>query len=205
MTLEVTRTMPDDTTTTVDDTDTTDDTTPEPTGKRSLEELLGDLGDEERGIVLGELNKARKQAAQARTKLREAEPLAAQARALQDASRTEQERAAAAAQAAEARVQAANRRLVSAEVRAHAARDFADPDDAAAFLDLDSYIDDDGDVDTNAIQSDLADLLQRKPHLAVKQNGMRPDLSQGTSGSKNRPPASPAERFAEWWKAGTPS
>lgn len=45
-----------------------------------------------------------------------------------------------------------------------AADGFADPEDAAAFLDLSKYAKD-GDIDTSAIKADLGDLLARKPHL----------------------------------------
>src|SRR5690606_24279189 len=73
-----------------------------------------------------------------------------------------------AARAAEAeqRVQALTERAVRAEVRAVAAADFADPADAVAFLDLSAYVDDDGEIDSDRIKADLADLLERKPHLA---------------------------------------
>jgi len=75
-------------------------------------------------------------------------------------------------------------RAVSAEVKA-AASGFADPEDAAAFLDLSKYATPDGDVDTEALKSDLADLLVRKPHLG-KTPGSRlpaPNPAQGSSGA----------------------
>lgn len=43
---------------------------------------------------------------------------------------------------------------------------FADPADAAVFLNPADY-DGDGGVDTDAIKADLAGLLERKPHLAA--------------------------------------
>jgi hypothetical protein len=55
-------------------------------------------------------------------------------------------------------------RAVRAEIKAMAADGFADPEDAAAFLDLSKYAKD-GDIDTSAIKADLGDLLARKPHL----------------------------------------
>jgi hypothetical protein len=48
----------------------------------------------------------------------------------------------------------ATARAVKAEVRA-AAAEFADPEDAAAFLDLAAYTSDDGEIDTEAISADL--------------------------------------------------
>jgi len=75
-------------------------------------------------------------------------------------------------------------RAVTAEVKA-AASGFADPDDAAAFLDLSKYATSDGDVDTEAVRTDLAALLVRKPHLG-KTPGSRlpaPNPAQGSSGN----------------------
>lgn len=74
--------------------------------------------------------------------------------------------------AAEA-TQVANRKIVRAEVKAAAAGKFADPADAIAFLDLDSFeVDDDGEVDQDALNEALDDLLKKKPHLAA-QGGRR--------------------------------
>jgi hypothetical protein len=62
--------------------------------------------------------------------------------------------------------QKAAERAAKAEVRALAATTFADPSDAAAFLDLAEFVDDEGDIDSKGIEKALADLLKRKPHLA---------------------------------------
>ncbi|WP_045746396.1 hypothetical protein [Actinoplanes rectilineatus] len=68
---------------------------------------------------------------------------------------------------------AANRRIVRAEVKAAAAGKFADPADAIAFLDLDEFeVDDEGEVDADAITAALTELLTKKPHLAA-QGGRR--------------------------------
>jgi hypothetical protein len=67
----------------------------------------------------------------------------------------------------------ANRKIVRAEVKAAAAGKFADPADAAAFLNLDEFeVDEDGEVDQDAITTALGDLLKKKPHLAA-QGGRR--------------------------------
>lgn len=74
--------------------------------------------------------------------------------------------------AAEATVKA-NARVVRAEVKALAGGKFADPADAALYLNLDEFeVDDDGEVDTDAITAALDDLLKKKPHLAA-QGGRR--------------------------------
>lgn len=68
---------------------------------------------------------------------------------------------------------AANRKIVRAEVKAAAAGKFADAADAVAFLNLDEFdVDDDGEVDGDAITTALDDLLKKKPHLAA-QGGRR--------------------------------
>jgi hypothetical protein len=91
-------------------------------------------------------------------------------------------------------------------VKALAAAEFADPEDAHAFLDLNSYVDDDGDVDTAAIQQDLKDLLKRKPHLAkpadTSPRAPKADRTQGSSGNGNRTPNDPAAVFADFMKQG---
>ena len=84
---------------------------------------------------------------------------------LEAASKTEAQRLAERADAADQRVAALTQRAVKAEVKALAADRFADPSDAAAFLDLSAYVGDDGEVDTGAIEKDLAELLKAKPHL----------------------------------------
>lgn len=120
-----------------------------------------------------------------KTKLDEAAPKLTEYDRLVAASKTDLERAQDAATTAAAQVQAANQRAVKAEVKALAAPDFADAEDAAAFLATGTYLTADGDVDTARIRTDLADLLARKPHLA-KPQGTRvpaPNPAQGSSAS----------------------
>lgn len=62
----------------------------------------------------------------------------------------------------------ANERLLRAEVRVAAAGKFADPEDATRFLDLKQFaVDDDGEVDTKAIATAVAKLLESRPYLGV--------------------------------------
>jgi hypothetical protein len=62
----------------------------------------------------------------------------------------------------------ANERVIRYAVQAAAKGVLADPEDAAAFLDLTAFeVDDTGTVDEKEIASALADLLKRKPHLAA--------------------------------------
>lgn len=103
---------------------------------------------------------------------------------LAEASKSELQKAQDAAQTNEQRAQALLGRAVNAEIKALAG-DFADPSDAAAFLDVSKYATADGDVDTDAIKADLADLLTRKPHLGKQPTSRTPapNPAQGSSGS----------------------
>ncbi|MFE2140190.1 hypothetical protein ACFXA3_00220 [Streptomyces sp. NPDC059456] len=89
--------------------------------------------------------------------------------AIEDRDKTEVQKASERAESAEKRAAAMAQRTVRAEVRALAAATFADPSDAAAFLDPSDFVDDDGDVDTKKVEKALAELLKRKPHLAKEQ------------------------------------
>lgn len=77
----------------------------------------------------------------------------------------------------------ANARIVSAEIRAIAATDFADPMDAVLNLKASDYeVGEDGSVDERRIKSDLAELLNRKPHLAKVSRNV--DFEGGPRGSR---------------------
>ncbi|MGW7053128.1 phage scaffolding protein [Streptomyces sp. NPDC054887] len=147
-----------------------------------------------------EIEKLRKEAAKYRTSAKELEPLARKAKELEDAQKSEQERLAEQLSQAESRIKSVQARAVRSEVRALASAGFADPDDAHAFLDLDSFVDDQGEIDSDGINGALTELLKRKPHLAKPaDNGPRrpaPDRSQGSSGNGNRTPSDPAQEFA---------
>lgn len=67
----------------------------------------------------------------------------------------------------------ANDRILKSEVKAAAKGVLADPQDAYKFLDLESFeVDDDGNVDEDAIAKALTDLVAAKPYLAA-QGGKR--------------------------------
>ncbi len=81
-----------------------------------------------------------------------------------------------------------NTRLVRAEIKAAATASFQDPEDAYAFVDLDEIdVDDDGNVDTRAVEAALKDVLRRKPHLA-KQTPDDDDVRDFDGGSRTPPP-----------------
>jgi hypothetical protein len=157
---------------------------------KTLAELLKLLEPDQRRIVQGEVSKARKEAQGLRGRLKTAEDKAAEYDQLLDAQKTEQQRA---QEAAEARATTAEKQAaehlahrIRSEVKALAAEGFADPDDAAAFLDLSSYAGDNGEVDVDTMRADLDDLLVRKPHLAKpaaepKPRAPAPNRAQGSS------------------------
>lgn len=102
---------------------------------------------------------------------------------LETAQQTEAEKLAAKADAAEKRAADLIARTAKAEVKA-LADGFADRDDAVLMLgDLSAYVTD-GDVDTEAIKTALAEVLSKKPHLAAVAGPRNPapDDSQGRGG-----------------------
>ncbi|MGW7688820.1 hypothetical protein ACWGMA_07990 [Streptomyces asiaticus] len=148
------------------------------------------------------IRKANQEAKNLRQRLKELEPLARKAKEFEDAQKTETERLTERLQQADERITATRKRLVASEVKTLALNAFADVDDPLGELDLDSYIDSDGDVDTAAIQADLDALLERKPHWARVQppEGPRrpaPDRTQASGANKTKAP-SPRDEFAGW-------
>lgn len=124
---------------------------------------------------------ARRVAAAAQRKVQEYE----------DRDRSELEKAQAKSAQDATRAEAATKRAVLAEVKALAADLFEDPDDARVNLAdrLAAYADDEGDIDIEAIEADLGDILERKPHLrkatataSAEKPRPKPDPAQGSKG-----------------------
>lgn len=156
-----------------------DEPEPDPEGA----DKLGDEGKRALDKMKADKNAARKAAA---AEKKRADDLARKVAEFEDRDKSELEKAQAQAERAAERAAKATARAVKAEVKA-AAGAFADPDDAAAFLDLTKYAGEDGEVDTDALTADLTALLERKPHLR-RQDGApepepkkvpKPDPSQG--------------------------
>ncbi|WP_434744665.1 hypothetical protein [Streptomyces sp. A-14] len=157
-----------------------------------------------------ELRKKNSEAANLRKRLKELEPAAAELQRIKDSEKSESERLNDQLEAARTQIAKTRQRLVRSQVQALAGSPagdrpaFADPADAFGELDLDSYIDGDGDIDEAAIEADLQALLERKPHWAKAQpqEGPRrpaPDRTQASGANKSRPPA-PGDEFAGWLK-----
>ncbi|MFE9735480.1 hypothetical protein ACFYO9_34055 [Streptomyces sp. NPDC005863] len=156
------------------------------------------------------IRKANSEAANLRKRLKEQEPLLAELKKRKDAELSESERLNEQLTAAQEQIAKTRQRLVRSQVQALAGTAtegraaFADPADAFGELDLDSYIDGDGDIDEVAIEVDLQALLERKPHWAKSQpqEGPRrpaPDRTQASGANKSRPPT-PGDEFAGWLK-----
>lgn len=132
----------------------------------------------------------------------EAENLRKRLREYEDRDKTEAQKLADQLAAATEQVTKTRQRLARTQVQALAMTGFADPEDAVGALDLDSYIDSDGDIDEAAIKADLDALLERKPHWAKTQpqEGPRrpaPDRTQASGANKKQAP-SPRDEFAGW-------
>ena len=146
------------------------------------------------------IRKANNEAANLRKRLKELEPLAKRAKELEDAQKTEAERLQSQLEDAQKRISSLRSRAVKSEVRALASASFADPTDPEAHLTLSDYVTDDGEIDTDQIEADLAALLERKPHLGKQKpepekRRPAPDLSQASSANQKRK-LDPAEEFA---------
>lgn len=170
------------------------------TAKRnSLEDLLASLDEDSRKAVLDQVSRARNEAKGLRDRLKTAEPQLAEYNKLLESQKTAEQKAQETATAAEKRAQAAISRAVKSEIRAIASDTFADPDDAATALDPTEFVDENGDIDVEAIKRELAELLERKPHWGKGEGATSrrpaPDRSQGSSGN-NRTAKSEGEQFA---------
>lgn len=157
------------------------------------------------------LRKKNSEAENLRKRLKEQEPLLAELKKRKEAELSESERLTEQLTAAQEQIAKTRQRLVRSQVQALAgtATDsraaFADPADAFGELDLDSYIDSDGDIDEAAIEADLQALLERKPHWAKTQppEGPRrpaPDRTQASGANKTRP-LTPEDEFSGWLKS----
>lgn len=149
-----------------------------------------------------ELRKKNSEAANLRKRLKELEPAAAELQRIKDSEKTESERLNDQLARANDLVAQTRQKLVRSQVQALAMPGFADPEDAVGALNLDSYIDSDGDIDEAAIRSDLDALLERKPHWAKTQpqEGPRrpaPDRTQASGANKKQAP-NPRAEFEGW-------
>jgi len=190
---------------TVEETATETDDSTEPTDDAQEADTGGEEKPLDRAKFEAELRKKNSEAKNLRERLKKAEPLLAELQRIKDSEKTESERLNDQLSAAQEQVTKTRQRLARTQVQALAMTSFADPEDAVGALDLDSYIDSDGDIDEAAIKADLEALLERKPHWAKTQppEGPRrpaPDRTQA-SGANNQRTLTPADEFAAWTKS----
>lgn len=203
--------MPEETETTEQQEPGTEETVEETATKENGTEATeaaqeADAGGEEKPFdrkkFEAALRKKNSEAENLRKRLREQEPLLVELQRIKDAEKTESERLNDQLSRAQEQIAKTRQRLVRTQVQALAMTGFADPEDAVGALDLDSYIDSDGDIDEAAIKADLDALLERKPHWAKTQpqEGPRrpaPDRTQASGANKKQAP-SPRDEFAGW-------
>ncbi|MGW0780321.1 hypothetical protein [Streptomyces sp. NPDC002913] len=168
----------------------------------------------DRKVAEAKIRKANSEAQNLRKRLKELEPKAAELQAIKDSEKSDTERLNDQLTRANEQISKTRERLAKARVQAlaGAAADdrpaFTDPEDAVGALDLNSYIDGDGDIDEAAIEADLQALLERKPHWAKSQplEGPRrpaPDRTQA-SGANRTKASSPEDEFSGWFKSRLP-
>ncbi|MFF2522241.1 hypothetical protein [Streptomyces liangshanensis] len=149
---------------------------PDPEGA----DKLGDAGQKALAAMKAERAAAKKEAADAKKEAAAAQKRVAE---YEDRDKSELEKATERAEKAETRAKAATARAVKAEITARAGA-FVDPTDTEQLGDLTRYANENGEIDTTAIEADLKALLARKPHLGKpaeeeKKPGPKPDPGQG--------------------------
>lgn len=86
---------------------------------------------------------------------------------------------------------------VGSKIQALAAESFADPTDAISALADKNFLDAGGQIDENAIKTELAGVLQAKPHWAKPVDSTpRPPAPNPAQGAPGGAPTDPAQQFA---------
>lgn len=128
-------------------------------------------------------------------KLRDAETKLSEAQPLIEASKTAEQRQAEELSKWQSEAETWRKTAVGSRIEALAAAAFADPSDAVSSLDPAAYLDAGGQINDQQIQTDLAALLERKPHWRKPDGtsaGPRPPApnpAQGTGGAPANDPA----------------
>jgi hypothetical protein len=91
----------------------------------------------------------------------------------------------------------ANERILKSDLRAAATGKLADPADALAFIDLTSFdVSDEGEVDPDALNEAIANLIKAKPHLAATAAPRFTGSGDGGAKAPAKPTASIDEQYA---------
>jgi hypothetical protein len=168
-----------------------EEVTPEPVEPAATpveeEKPLGAAGEKALAAMKAERKTDREKIRELNAKIEKSEADAA----LKDKPAEEQALEAARAEARAEVTTKANERLLRSELKAAATGKMADPTDAALYLDLTSFdVNDDGDVDSDALADAIAELLTRKPHLGMPD--ARKFGGSADQGAKGKP-AAPAQ------------
>lgn len=196
---------------TVEETATEEQDSTETTDDAQEAETAAEERPFDRKQAEAKIRKANSEAQSLRKRLKELEPKAAELQAIKDSEKSDTERLNDQLTRANEQITKTRQSLAKARVQALAAAStddrlaFTDSEDAVGALDLDSYIDGDGDIDEAAIEVDLQALLERKPHWARAQppEGPRrpaPDRTQA-SGAKQTRTLTPEDEFKGWIKS----
>lgn len=147
-------------------------------GKKALDRMKA-----ERAAAKKEAAAAKKSAAEER---RKAADLARKVAEFEDRDKSELEKAQAKAERSSEQATKAVARSVRSEIKVVATGKFADVSDATDVLmrDPSKFVDADGEIDTDAIEAELADLLERKPHWAMPE----PATAQSAPEAKRQKP-----------------
>lgn len=151
----------------------------------------------------GKLDKSVRAEQNLRARLTEVEPLVQEVEAAKEAQRSDLDRWQETAATATEQATKYRDRAVTAEAKV-LAREFANPEVAVRLLgDLQSYVDESGDIDTDKISADLSGLLEREPYLGRTQEPreMKPNRAQGQSGGAPLTPGQLArdkEQQGDW-------
>lgn len=143
-------------------------------------------GDDDKDATIAQL---RKDGAAMRVKLRETEAHVAQLEAAQaDQDKVIERARAEGSRETTERLRAEHgRAMAQAEIRAAAARQLADPEDAVRFVDLDPLIGADGKIDRAGIKTALDDLIEKKPYLVQSTTPPPPVRPSGGGDGGARP------------------
>ncbi len=155
------------------------------------EDALGDAGKQALDRMKAERTKAIKDAKAATARAEAAEAALANKDKPADEVALDAARAEAKAEA----IAASNLKLAKSALRLAAKGVLADPADAALYIDASTFeVDDEGEVDSDAVTAAIDELLTRKPHLAAgKQTRFDGDADQGARGKETGP--------AQWTQA----
>lgn len=148
---------------------------------------LGDPGKKALDTMKAERNKARQEAKDAKAAIQK---MQADLEILKNGGETPEQKATreqreSAETAATAK---ANERILKAELKAAAAGKLNDPQDAIRFLDLSEFeVNSDGDIDSNALSTAIADLIKEKPYLAAATARFQGGADGGPKGNPTGP------------------